>query len=175
LTAKSAKADTLIKQTAIEMQSYFDSDIKRIAHAMNVAVYAEKIGKKEDCDMLVLMLAAFLHDIGIHEAERQYQSTAPKYQEQEGPPIADRILSALGADDSVKQEVCDIIGHHHHPRPKATRNFKVLYDADRIANLAEKQKIRHIEVSKLQRVIEKSFLTKTGKEVAKKLLCQGRN
>ena len=125
MTAKSAKADTLIKQTAIEMQSYFDSDVKRIAHAMNVALYAKTIAKKEDCDLPVLMLAAFLHDIGIHEAERKYQSTAPKYQEQEGPPIVDRILSALGADDSVKQEVCDIIGHHHHPRPKETMNFNV--------------------------------------------------
>ncbi|MBF0452081.1 MAG: HD domain-containing protein [Candidatus Magnetomorum sp.] len=165
------RSDLLKDRVAIEMKRYFKRDFKRIAHAMRVARHAEAIGKQEDCDMAVVLIAAYLHDIGIHEAEKKYQSTAPKYQEKEGPAIAETILSQLRANDALKQEVCDIVGHHHHPRPQETTNFKVLYDADRITNLAEMQKEKPIEKSKLLRVIEKSFLTENGKAIAKNILC----
>ena len=36
----------------------------------------------------MVLSAAYLHDIGIKEAERKYQSSAAPYQEQEGPAIA---------------------------------------------------------------------------------------
>ncbi len=35
-------------------------------------------------------------------------------------------------------EICDIIGHHHHPREKETLNFQILYEADWIVNMEEK-------------------------------------
>jgi hypothetical protein len=57
------------------------------------------------------------------------------------------------------QEVCDLIGHHHWPREEETINFKVLYDADLIANLEEKQKENPMEKERLEKIIEKSFLT----------------
>ena len=62
--------------------------------------------------MAVILCAAYLHDIGIQESERKHQSTAPEYQEQEGPPIARTLLEKLGAKDALIDEVCDIIGHH---------------------------------------------------------------
>ena len=37
-----------------------------------------------------------MHDIGIHEAERKYNSSAGNYQELEGPAIAADILSDYG-------------------------------------------------------------------------------
>ena len=88
----------------------------------------------------MILTAAYLHDIGIKEAERKYQSTAARYQEEEGPPVAREILSKLGAKAELIEEVCDIVGHHHHPRPEETINFKCLYDADLITNLEEKHK-----------------------------------
>jgi len=68
------------------------------------------------------------------------------------------------------EEVCDIIGHHHHPRAEETVNFKVLHDADLITNLEEKQKDSPINNDKLVRIIEKSFLTDSGREEARKTL-----
>ena len=53
--------------------------------------------KKKKGNLAVILSAAYLHDIGIHEAERKYQSTAARYQEEEGPPIAREILIKLGA------------------------------------------------------------------------------
>lgn len=121
--------------------------------------------------MAVILCATYLHDIGIHEAERKHGSTAAKFQEEEGPPIARQILEKLGAKEELIDEVCDIVGHHHHPRPEETLNFKVVYDADWIVNLDETYKESMVDTEKRVRVIEKSFLTEGGKEVAKEVLC----
>ena len=116
-------------RVAIEMKRYFTTDFKRIGHATRVARYAEELAKKEKGNPAVILSAAYLHDIGIQEAERKYQSTAAQYQEEEGPPIARQILTKLGAREDLIEEVCDIVGHHHHPREKETTNFKAIYDA----------------------------------------------
>ncbi len=162
-----AQKENLLKdRVAVEMKKYFHTDFKRIGHAMRVARYAENIGKKEGGNLAVILAAAYLHDIGIHEAERKYNSTAATYQEQEGPPIARSILEKLGARPELIDEVCDIVAHHHHPRPEETTNFKVLYDADLITNLEENHKESSIEPEKRSRILERSFLTVAGREEA---------
>ena len=164
------KEDLLKDRVAIEMKRYFKADFKRIGHATRVARYAERIGKRESGNMAVILCAAYLHDIGIPEAERKYNSSAPNYQEQEGPPIARELLQKLGAKEPLIDEVCDIIGHHHRPRPDETLNFKVLYDADLIANLEEKHKDRPIASERIKELLAKSFLTGGGREEAEKVL-----
>ena len=168
-----AMRDDLLKdRIAVEMKRYFRTDFKRIGHATRVARYAERIGKKERGNLSVILASAYLHDIGIHEAERKYGSTAAKYQEKEGPDIARSIMIKLGAKEKLIEEVCDIIGHHHHPRSEETLNFKVLYDADLITNLEEKHKENPIDPERLDRIIETSFLTESGREEARKVLIQ---
>ena len=164
------KEDLLKDRVAIEMKRYFKRDFKRIGHASRVARYAEQIGRREGANLAVVLSAAYLHDIGIKEAERKYQSTAARYQEEEGPPIAREILTRLGAKQGLIDEVCDIIAHHHHPKEDETLNFKSLYDADLITNLEEKQKENPTEPENLTRIIEKSFLTESGADLAKKVL-----
>jgi len=155
---------------AIEMKRYFKSDFKRIGHASRVARYAEKIGKFEGGNLAVILSAAYLHDIGILEAEKKHGSTAAKYQEMEGPAIAKSILIKLGAQDALIEEVCDIVGHHHHPRADETTNFKAVYDADLIENLDEKQKAAQVDKDTLSEKIDNIFLTPTGRETAKDVL-----
>jgi len=152
------------------MKHYFKQDFRRIGHATKVARYAEQIVKEEKGDAAVAISAAFLHDIGIHEAEKKYQSAAAENQEREGPPIAREILSKLGANPDLIEEVGDIVGHHHHPRPEETINFKAVYDADLIVNLDENRKENHLSDEKLKAMIEKDFLTATGRVLAKKVL-----
>ncbi|MGD2125125.1 MAG: HD domain-containing protein, partial [Desulfobacteraceae bacterium] len=118
-----AQKENLLKdRVAIEMKRYFKNDFKRIGHASRVARYAEKLGKAERGNLAVILTAAYLHDIGIKEAERKHQSTAAKFQEEEGPGVASEILEKLGANDELVNEVSDIIGHHHHPRSEETVN-----------------------------------------------------
>jgi HD superfamily phosphodiesterase len=121
----------------------------------------------------VVEITAYLHDIGIKEGERKHNSSSPRYQHIEGPPVAREILTALGAPQPLIDEVCDIIGHHHVPRPEETMNFKVLYDADLITNLEEKQKDVVSPPDHLQKIIDRSFLTKAGAALAAKVLLKG--
>ena len=164
------KQDLLKEQVAVETQEYFGDDRKRIKHALTVARYAEEIGSKEEANDAVLLIAAYLHDIGIKEAERKHNSNAAHHQHQEGPPIARQILTKLAAPPGLIDEVCDIISHHHTPRPEETVNYKCLYDADLIVNLEEKQQESPSSPEHLAKVIEKSFLTATGRTLASKVL-----
>lgn len=166
-----AERDDLLKdRVAIEMKRYFGQDFKRIGRAANVARYAERIVKEEKGNPAVVLCAAYLHDIGIHEAERKYNSTAVQHHQKEGPPIARDILTRLGTREELIEEVCDIIGHHHHPGNKETLNFKIVYDADLIVNLRERQKDGEIEREKLSEIIEKKMLTDAGKRLAREAL-----
>lgn len=164
------REDLLKDRVAVEMKRYFKSDFRRIGHAARVARYAEEIGKQEKGNLAIILMAAYLHDIGIKAAEEKYNSNAPKYQELEGPPIARGILEKLGARPEMIEEVCDIVGHHHHPREEETLSFKVLYDADLITNLEEDMKEKAIDQDRLKRILSKSFLTESGKTIAAKVL-----
>ena len=166
------KEDLLKDRVAIEMKRYLKQDFKRVGHAIRVARYAEQIGREEGGNLAVILCTAYLHDIGIKEAERKHNSTDAKYQEEEGPPIAREILTRLGAKQGLIDEVCDIIAHHHHPKEDETVNFKSLYDADLVTNLEEKQKENPIEPEKLTGIIEKSFLTGSGANLARKVLIE---
>lgn len=136
------------------MKSYFGKDERRIKHALRVTEYAEKILQHEvNADKDVVVSAAVLHDIGIHEAERKHGSSAGKYQEIEGPPIAKELMLQEKLSDELIEEVCQIVAHHHTPGVIDTINFKVLYDADLIVNLEDR------ELSKGK------FLTEGGRKV----------
>jgi len=165
-----AQRKNLLKdRVAIEMKTYFQKDFKRIGHATKVARYAEKMVKEEKGDPAVVLSAAYLHDIGIKEAERKYQSSAAPYQEQEGPAIARAILTNLGADTELIDEVCDIVGHHHHPREHETANFKIVFDADQIVNLEEKLEGIPLTTDQVTETINRTFLTETGKQLAERI------
>lgn len=158
---------TLEKALINEMKAVFGDDGKRIEHALNVTQYARLLLKEETGDQEVVIPAAILHDIGIHEAERKYGSAAGLHQEKEGPTIARNIMEKLSIDESIIEEVCSIVGNHHSPGKIDTLNFKILYDADWLVNLSDEYNCQNKE--KLSRIIEKIFLTDTGKKLAKKI------
>jgi HD superfamily phosphodiesterase len=166
-----AKREDLLKdRVAIEMKKYFQKDFKRIAHASKVARYAEEIVKAEQGDPSVVLCAAYLHDIGAREALRKHQSTDAHFQEQEGPEVAREILARLGARAELITEVCDIIGHHHHPRDSETTNFKAVFDADYLANLEEKGQASANDAGVSPEVVNGAFLTDSGRALAKNVL-----
>ena len=157
------------ERVACEMRAFFGDDERRIRHAEKVAHFAEKIAEGLEADAAVVLAAAYLHDIGIKDAEKLYGSTASKYQEELGPLTARGILMGLHAEPALTDEVCDIIGHHHHPRPEETINFKVLYDADLIVNIQEGDIEKPREPETLAALIESRMLTASGKRVAQEI------
>ncbi len=164
------KRELLLERVPLEMKKYFGDDFRRIGHATRVARYAAQIGEREGAHPAVVQVAGYLHDIGIKEAERKHQSTAARYQHQEGPPIARRILESLSAEPGLIDEVCDIIGHHHQPRPEETVNFKALYDADLIVNFEEQYKENGLDAERLEKLLGRSFLTESGREIGRSVL-----
>lgn len=167
-----AKQGDLFKdRIAIAMRKHFGMDARRIQHALDVAEHAEIIGKGlAGSDMMVIKASALLHDIGIKNAEEKYNSSSVKYQQIEGPPVAEEILNTLKAPQELIEEVCDIIGHHHSPRDEETINFKVLFDADLIVNMTERYKEKSHTRDQLEKILTSSFMTEAGAREARKSL-----
>ena len=147
------------------MERVFGDDEKRKEHARQVTRYAEELLKTEPGSEAVVITAAILHDIGIPTSIQKYGSTAGPHQEKEGPPIAHRILKDLGCPDKVTEEVCTIIASHHSPGEVDTDNFRVVYDADWLVNLKDEYDVK--DPDKLARIIERIFLTRSGKRMAR--------
>jgi HD superfamily phosphodiesterase len=154
-----------------KMILYFGTDVRRIQHAMKVYCFAYSLWEEEtlaegfsDSDERrdTLFIAAILHDIGIHEAERKYNSSAGQFQEIEGPPIAERILNECAADSRLIARVCYLIGHHHTYNLIDDLDFQILVEADLLVNLEED----HIDRAAILSVREK-FMKSAG---AKKTL-----
>ena len=153
------------------MKDVFGDDQKRINHALAVLRYAEKIHHAEGGDGAVITAAAILHDIGIHQAEQKHGSTAGKYQEIEGPPIAEPILKDSGFPADKIGHVCKIIANHHTARNIDTLEFRVLWDADWLVNVPDE--CGKMSKDKLKEFIEKVFKTNTGKQLAKEIYLSG--
>lgn len=148
-----------------EMRTVFGDDQRRIDHALKVLGFADRIRKAQGGDELVVTAAAILHDIGIHEAERKYGSSAGKYQEIEGPDIARDIMEELGVDAARANHVCRIIGSHHSGGDIDTPEFRAIWDADWLVNIGDD--MGDLSQRKLKEVIAKVFLTDTGRAMAR--------
>ncbi len=145
------------------MIRYNAGDPKRIQHALKVHSFAVSIGEHEHLDeeqMEILELAAILHDIGIHNSEEKYGSSAGKYQELEGPPVAGRLLLEAGASAKVTKRVCYLVGHHHTYADIDGMDYQILIEADFLVNLYEDG----LERSAAETVLNKHFKTARGKE-----------
>jgi len=159
--------ESLIEKVRTAMMDYFGADRRRIDHALRVAGHAEEILLREPGNRELVLATAFLHDIGIHEAERKYGSTAGNFQEIEGPPIAREILDSLGYDKVFVDEVCDITASHHSPGEVETDNFRIIWDADWLVNVGDELDLDDTE--KLEKSIDRIFMTPTGKSLAGEL------
>jgi HD superfamily phosphodiesterase len=168
LAAVGSSQDDIVCQKLIsQMRNVFGDDEKRINHALRVLSFAEQLLQNETADPLVVKAAAVLHDIGIKKAQEVHGSAAGKYQEIEGPPIAEEIMKTLRLDTSVIEHVCRIIANHHSAKDIDTPEFRILWDADWLVNIPEE--LGGLAESELKQKIDKIFKTQAGKELAVRL------
>ena len=146
------------------MIAYFGRDVRRINHALKVHAFAVLISCREVEDIRtreIIGITALLHDIGIHEAEQKYNSTAGQYQEIEGPPVARNILSELGVPADITDRVCYITGNHHtYPRIDGI-DFQIIVEADLLVNVFEDGMKREVVESLGERI----FRTEAGRRL----------
>jgi len=149
------------------MESYFARDIRRVAHAHDVKKHALNLLSYIDADPVVTLAAAYLHDIGIPEAERKFGRCDGKLQEQEGPPVARTLLADLGADDVLIDTVCELVGNHHTARAIDTPEFRILWDADALVNLAEV--VEGKKSYAVESILNKALVTEPGFQMAQQI------
>jgi hypothetical protein len=150
-----------------EVKRYFSDDVKSVDHTLKVAKYAEEILKIEGGHPLIILGAAYLQHIRMKEAEEKYGNASLEDQEKEGSSIARDILKKLNVQREIVDEICDIIGHHHHPRGEETLHFQILYEAEGLANIEEKGFLQ--DRDKAEEIVGKIFQTVTGKKLVKEL------
>lgn len=164
LAQAGAGGESLADRLIQAMKGVFEEDRKRIDHALKVHEYAGEILKSETGDPVVVTAASILHDIGIQEAEKKHGSSAGRFQEMEGPPIARPIMEELGMAPDVIDHVCEIIANHHSAKNIDTPEFRIIWDADWIVNIPDLYP--DFSKERLGKLINKVFKTETGKNKA---------
>ncbi|MCH3965409.1 MAG: HD domain-containing protein [Clostridium sp.] len=152
-------SSTVIKK----MITYFGNDIKRINHALKVYSFSKTIGELEKLDdhqMFILELASILHDIGIKESERKYNSSAGNYQEIEGPPVARKLLEDIELNNNVVDRICFLIGNHHSYNKIDGIDLQILIESDFLVNAYE-DNLKRPDINYMN---HKYFKTPSGKE-----------
>ncbi len=153
------------------MIDYYQGDARRINHFLKVFAFAKAIGEREGLPpntQEILEVAAVTHDIGIKPSEQKYNSTAGKYQEMEGPPVARDMLMGLGYAPELVERVCYLIGRHHTYHDIDGLDYQILVEADFLVNLDEGESGQEEILS----VREKIFRTAAGLEFLERLfLC----
>ena len=107
----------------------------------------------------------------IREAESKHGSSAAKYQETEGPPIARKILEKLDVQADRIDHICRIIGGHHSAKDIDTPEFRIIWDADHLANAGGECAGK--DVDQIAEFIERMYRTEAGKAIARRRLPGG--
>lgn len=153
-----------VNDTINAMTEYFHGDVKRIQHFMKVYTIARTIGLNEklpDDVQYLLEIAAITHDIGIKPSEQKYGSADGKYQEQEGPIEAEKLLGELGFEEEFIDKVSFLIAHHHTYKGIDNTPYRILVEADFLVNIYEE----HISPELAKNIKENIFRTQSGKKM----------
>lgn len=150
------------------MIAFDEGDPKRIQHFIKVHSFARLIGVGEEMDevsLFILEAAAYTHDIGIRVAEEKYGKCDGKLQEQEGPIVAQKMLSELGFENYMIERICYLIGHHHTYDNVDGMDYQALIEADFLVNLYEDDANKHAIKSAYKNI----FKTETGLELFRQM------
>ena len=167
LVKMDADQKAFLQRVREAMQDYFGADQRRIDHALQVSCYAEELLSYIDADPVTTLVAAYLHDIGIHEAERKHGSSSGKWQELEGPPIARKILATLDAEEALTEQVAVIVASHHTRDGVDSPEFRVIWDADALVNFAEVLPSKSAE--QIESLLQGHMVTEPGFRIARRI------
>lgn len=153
--------DQLVNSVLELMIEYNGDDVRRINHAVKVFTLARHIALSENISaelQLTVECASILHDIGIHNAEKKYNSSDGHYQEIEGPLVAKELISRLDIGDSIKERVLYLIGNHHTYKNIDGIDYQIVVEADFLINIFEDD----MKPVVIKTIKEKIFKTKSG-------------
>lgn len=158
----------ITNEVCLQMIAYFDGDVRRVNHALKVYGFATAIAGLENLNEnqhQIVDIAALLHDIGIVNSEKKYNSTAGNYQEIEGPPVARQMLEKYHLPHETVERICFLIGHHHSYTKIDGIDFQILVEADFLVNIFEDE----MSPNAIRSIREKYFKTKAGTAIYDKV------
>ena len=161
--------DNFLKdKVAVEIKRFYKTDFKQISRVSRIAHHAEKIGKEEGANLGIILCAAYLNDIGLKQAEQKYDSREPDAVKKESLEIAAEILTRLGADTQVLEEVCRLIQIHGTADAHNVLESLILSDAQQTALLEEEHKTAPLAPAAIEDCLSNRYLTASGKKNARK-------
>jgi len=159
---RAEEKDLLRERISLEMKKFWGTHYQRVNHALKVARYAEKILRMEGGNPLVILGAAYLHDLDRHEAEMGgwYR---PEVAKREGLAIVREILERLAVEKEAISEIVNLIHRLHSPKDEGSLNFQILYEADWLARMEERENRK--DQGELEERILNNFKTTTGRQL----------
>lgn len=148
----------LREEVGHRMAGVFGDDADKIQHTLSVLGLAEEIGRREDADPMVLIPAAILHDLG------RSVPNAGEETDRIGRRLAEEALEGLPLPGAIREEILDLVEHHHDREFMERPNGAPLYDADLVVNLAGRDKDDQREA------LEREALTETGLRLGRRRL-----
>jgi hypothetical protein len=162
----------MYRDKAIEKMKGYFNDKRFIEHTLKVLGRAEQLCDGEHIDDVfireVATLGSIFHDIGIPEAMKKHNSMDAPFQEKEGPAVARRLMQDMGVRPDILERVCYIVGHHHTADRVDGADFQVIWEADFIVNIDEKNIV--IDADKVESAIEENLKSKTGLALIREVL-----
>lgn len=155
------------------MEGYFGTDQRRVEHALQVYIYARELLAYIEADPVLTLSCAYFHDIGMHEEDRKQASCDGNWQELDGPRVARALLAEIGADDSLTDQVVEIIGNHHTAGIVDSAEFRILRDADALVNFADALPGKSDE--KIEEILNNQLVTEAGYRIGRRLFLRHAN
>jgi hypothetical protein len=159
---RAEEKDLLRERISLEMKKFWGTHYQWVNHALKVARYAEKILRMEGGSPLVVLGAAYLHGLDGHEAEIGGRNR-PEDAKREGLAIVREILERLAVEKEAISEIVDVIHRLHSPRDEESLNFQILYEADWLARMEERE--NREDQGELEERILNNFKTTTGRQL----------
>jgi len=152
--------ESLLKdKVAVAMKRYFKNDFKRIRLTTQIAHHAEKIGKEvEGANLALILCSSYLLLIGYSAAADKNDAVSDAAIALEGPAIAAEILGEVGADETLIEQVCDIVGNTPSDADAVNSAYAIVHDAYRITMLEKKRKDSNLSGEEVEANIAKLTL-----------------
>ena len=164
----SLEKEPSVEDVYMAMADYDEGDPKRIQHFTKVYYYAHLIAVGEHLPLKVRQIteiAAMVHDIGIHKAEKSFHTTAGKIQEKLGAPESVKLLRDMGFSDEIVNRVSYLVGHHHTYTGIDGIDYQILVEADFLVNIYED----NMDLQARENAFDNIFKTSTGKRLFRQM------
>ena len=155
------KEEMTISEIMVKMIEYSQGNRHDIQHFLKVYAYAKTIAECEGVSpyhQKIVEIAAILHDIACPLCREKYGNTNGKYQELEGPALAEEFLQDTGLPEDIIHRISFLVGHHHTIEGIDGIDYQILLEADYLVNADESG----YSAANIHNTKEKLFRTQTG-------------